>query len=84
MIVRANLSQVTLNDADTAAGSTFAGKTTTATGLGIDYMLSKRTALYGRYETNKDEANVRTITGYTAIAGSTNYQATMVGIRHAF
>jgi predicted porin len=47
-------------------------------------MLSKRTALYGRYETNKDEANVRSITGYKAIAGSTNYQATAVGIRHTF
>jgi len=84
MIARLNVSQVTLNDADTAAGSTFAGKTTTATGLGLDYMLSKRTVVYGRYETNKDEANVRSITGYTALAGSTNYQATMVGIRHSF
>jgi len=83
MIARLNVSQVTLNEADTAATSG-AGKTTTATGLGLDYMLSKRTALYGRYETNKDEANVRSITGYTAIAGSTNYQATMVGIRHTF
>ena len=61
-----------------------ANKTTNITGLGADYALSKRTNLYFRSETNKDEAGARSITGYTAVGTNTKYSANAVGIRHTF
>ena len=48
-------------------------------GIGADYALSKRTALYARYDTrdaNKNNA------ADTAVAGST--KRTAIGVRHTF
>jgi predicted porin len=57
----------------------------TVTGLGLDYALSKRTTAYVRYEKDSDSAaSFRSITGYTAVNGSTTYTATAVGLRHTF
>jgi len=83
--LRAAYSQVTLGDTDTGTSGATAGKTTTATGLGLDYSLSKRTTAYLRYETNKDEAGLRSTSSITgATTGNTTYTATAVGIRHTF
>jgi predicted porin len=57
---------------------------TTVTGLGADYELSKRTALYFRTETDKDAAGMRSTTGYTIPTGNTTYKATAIGVRHTF
>ena len=67
-----------------ASNTGTANRDTTVTGLGLDYALSKRTALYARYERDADLAGLRSITGYTAVGGSTTYTATAVGVRHTF
>jgi predicted porin len=83
LTLRAAYSQISLGDSD-SVGNT-ASKTTTATGLGLDYSLSKRTTAYFRYETDKDEAGLRSTSAITGSqTGNTTYTATAVGIRHAF
>ncbi len=74
------------NGADHVASgaSTAANKTTTVTGLGVDYELSKRSVVYFRSESNEDLASIRSTTGYTAVTGNTGYKATAIGIRHTF
>jgi len=67
-----------------SGATTAANKSTTVTGLGVDYELSKRTAVYFRTETDKDAAGMRAITGYTAATGNTTYKATAFGVRHSF
>jgi predicted porin len=67
-----------------SGATTAANKSTTVTGLGADYELSKRTTAYFRTETDKDAAGMRSITGYTAATGNTTYKATAIGIRHTF
>jgi len=67
-----------------SGATTAANKTTTVTGLGVDYELSKRSTIYFRTETDKDEASLRSTTGYTAVTGNTTYKATAIGIRHTF
>jgi len=77
----ANYAQTSTGAKETAAT---ASAKTKVLGLGADYSLSKRTALYVRYERDQDAAGLRAITGYTAVTGNTTYTATAVGIRHAF
>jgi predicted porin len=68
-----------------ASGTGTASKSVKVTGLGADYALSKRTAAYFRYEKNDDQADIRSTTGYTDVAGSTTkYTATAIGIRHTY
>lgn len=67
-----------------SGATTAANKQTKVTGLGADYEFSKLTAGYFRTETNKDDAGMRSITGYTAATGNTTYKATAVGIMHSF
>jgi hypothetical protein len=62
-------------------------KKSTITGLGVDYSLSKMTALYGRYESIKDEAGVISAAGngnFTAATGNATRTRTAVGIRYNF
>ncbi len=61
-----------------------AGLKSDLVGLGADYALSKRTAVYARYESVDDKAGVAAITGYTAVNGETTRTRTAVGVRHAF
>jgi predicted porin len=61
-----------------------AGKKSDILGLGADYALSKRTAVYARYESIDDKAGVVAITGFTAATGNTTRTRTAVGVRHAF
>jgi len=85
LTLRVGYQQVALGDLDTATSGGLGGKTTTATGLGLDYSLSKRTTAYLRYETDKDEAVLRSTTSVTGMTtGNTTYTAVAVGIRHAF
>jgi predicted porin len=85
LTLRVGYQQVTLGDTDSGTSGATAGKTTTATGLGLDYSLSKRTTAYLRYETDKDEAGLRSTTSVTGTTtGNTTYTAAAVGIRHAF
>jgi predicted porin len=75
----------TAKNGSEASGTGTASKSVKVTGLGADYALSKRTAAYFRYEKNDDQADIRSTTGYTDVAGSTTkYTATAVGIRHTF
>ena len=77
----------TVKNGDAAVSTTGAkaGLKATVTGLGLDYALSKRTTAYVRYERDSDSAaSFRSITGYTAVNGSTTYTATALGLRHAF
>lgn len=60
------------------------GKKSKLSALGADYALSKRTAVYARYESINDKAEVAAITGYTAVSGETTRTRTAVGVRHAF
>ncbi len=52
--------------------------------IGADYALSKRTAVYARYESIDDKAGVAAITGYTAVGTETTRTRTAIGVRHAF
>jgi len=74
-------SEVTGSGATTA---TVANQTTTLLGLGADYALSKRTSLYGRYESINDPANLKGVSsgGYTST--NSTYTAFQVGVRHSF
>ena len=51
--------------------------------LGADYNLSKRTAVYARYESIDDKAGVAA-TAIAAVNGETTRTRTAVGVRHAF
>ncbi len=65
------------------AGSN-AGKKSKLASIGADYALSKRTALYARYESIDDKAGVVAITGFTAATGNDKRTRTAFGLRHAF
>ena len=66
-----------------ADAGTYAGKKSKLTGLGADYALSKRTALYARYESIDDKASV--IAAASTIDGSgTKRTRTAFGLRHNF
>ncbi len=76
-----------------AAVSTYAGKKTKLWGIGADYNLSKRTALYLRAESIDDQAramnsgaNPGQIVGSTNVATETDqkYTRTAIGLRHSF
>ena len=62
------------------------GKKSTFTGLGIDYNLSKMTAVYLRSESVNDEANaMNAAMTPTAIKGTDNkFERTQLGIRMSF
>ncbi len=54
-------------------------------GLGADYALSKRTALYARYENINDKAGfVANPSNLAAVAGETTRTRTALGVRHSF
>nr|WP_315230254.1 porin [uncultured Limnohabitans sp.] len=59
-------------------------KKSNITGLGVDYNLSKTTALYVRSESIKDDAAVVAITGFTAATGNVTRTRTAAGLRVAF
>jgi predicted porin len=69
----------------TAGASTVVGKSK-LTGLGADYNLSKRTALYARYEKINDDANLLGAysTAFSTGVTGTSRSLTGVGVRHAF
>ncbi len=64
-----------------AAGA-FNGKKSKLAALGADYNLSKRTAVYARYESIDDKAGVVAVTGFTA--ANDKRTRTAVGLRHSF
>lgn len=60
-------------------------KTSNITALGADYMLSKTTALYGRYESIKDSGSLITsLSGFTAATDNVTRTRLGLGIRTAF
>ena len=81
----ANYAKVKNGDkAVNADASSQAGKTASVLGLGADYIFSKRTIAYVRYEIDNDSSQgFRSVTGY-GVAGDYKYTATAVGIRHTF
>jgi predicted porin len=57
----------------------------TLIGLGADYALSKRTSLYGRYESIADKSGyVINPSKLTAVSGDTTRVRSAIGIRHTF
>jgi predicted porin len=81
--IKVGSAEFSANAANVAGAATVNGASTTVVGLGADYALSKRTVAYFRTERDKDDANIRAVTGYGTNAAGT-YKATAVGIRHAF
>ena len=68
------------------AGS-LAGQKSKLVGLGADYALSKRTALYARYESIDDKAGVISAAGnggFAATGTETTRTRTALGVRHTF
>jgi predicted porin len=59
-----------------------AGLKSNISALGADYNLSKRTAVYARYESINDKAGLIAVSGFTA--ANTTRTRTAVGVRHAF
>jgi predicted porin len=66
-----------------AKAGTYNGKKSDIMGLGVDYNLSKTTALYARYESIKDEATVIAASG-TTDNGDTKRTRTALGVRVGF
>jgi len=76
-----------------AKAGTYNGEKSTLTGLGADYNLSKRTAVYFRTESIDDKArgmnaavNPTAIVGAASAAAATDqkFSRTAIGVRHAF
>lgn len=59
-----------------------AGLKSKLSALGADYALSKRTALYARYESINDKAGVVAVTGFTPT--NDKRTRTAIGVRHSF
>ena len=62
--------------------TTLANTSTSVTGLGLDYNLSKTAAAFIRYERDNDAAGLRSTTGYTT--NGNTYTATAFGVRKTF
>ena len=67
---------------DDTTGLTNSGKKSKIFGLGADYALSKRTALYARYESIDDKAVIAATSGMDG--SGTKRTRTAFGLRHAF
>jgi len=84
----ANYAKVKNGDkALSATGASRAGNTASVLGLGADYIFSKRTIAYVRYEIDNDSAQgFRSIAtaGYATQNNDMKYTATAVGIRHTY
>ena len=83
----ANYAKVKNGDkALSSTGANRSGNTASVLGLGADYIFSKRTIAYVRYELDNDSiAGFRNVSaaGY-GLTGEYKYTATAVGIRHTF
>lgn len=65
--------------------TTFGDKRSHLFGLGADYKVSKRTALYVRYESLRDKNDyVDNPSNLAAVTGETTRTRTAVGVRHTF
>jgi len=73
------------NDKSTTdiANTAYSNRDQKILGLGADYKLSKRTALWARYE-NKDPDTNRSGVGITTTATTDATKTTAIGIRHSF
>jgi len=73
------------NDKSTTdiANTAYSNRDQKILGLGADYKLSKRTALWARYE-NKDPDTNRSGVGITATSSTDATKTTAIGIRHSF
>ncbi len=60
------------------------GQKSKVTGLGYDYTLSKRTALYARYESIDDKAGMASARATIDQANNNKITRTAVGVRHTF
>jgi predicted porin len=66
------------------------GKTSTISAVGLDYLLSKRTAVYLRHEAIKDDAILSNTqgaalgSGYTTGTGTGKITNSAIGVRHTF
>ena len=83
----ANYAKVKNGDKALTTTGSKAGNTASVLGLGADYIFSKRTIAYVRYEIDNDSAqSFRSIStsGYATQNNDMKYTATAVGIRHTF
>jgi len=83
-----NYQTVTNGESATKRTVSTAGASAKVIGLGVDYSMSKRSVLYGRYERDTDTASQgfrdTATPGYTSNAANVTYTALALGIRHSF
>jgi predicted porin len=86
----ANYQSVTNGDSATKRTTSVAGATAKVLGLGVDYSVSKRSTIYGRYEKDTESTGSGAAQAFRDTAtpgyGATNsvYTALAIGLRHTF
>jgi len=86
----ANYQSVSNGDSATKRTTSVAGATAKVLGLGVDYSVSKRSVIYGRYEKDTESTGSGAAQAFRDTAtpgyGATNsvYTALAIGIRHNF
>ena len=73
-----------LKSSDSSAAAAYVGKKSKLWSLGYDYALSKRTAVYARYESIDDKANAITKVATLDNVTDGKRTRTAIGLRHAF
>jgi len=80
----AQVGEYKLKNTTTAASAAYVGKTSKLWSLGYDYALSKRTAVYARYESIDDKANAITKVATVDSVTDGKRTRTALGLRHSF
>lgn len=72
--------------AEVDGGGTIAGKGATQFAIGVDYNLSKRTALYATYSAidNESTSDFKVLGASSALSPGNNSQGVQLGVRHSF
>jgi len=73
-----------LVNSSSAASAAYVGQKSKLWSLGYDYALSKRTAVYARYESIDDKANAITKVATLDVTANDKRTRSAIGIRHAF
>jgi predicted porin len=68
----------------TDSATAFSNRDQKILGLGVDYKLSKRTALWARYENKDPDTNRSGTSTLTTTSSNDATKTTAIGIRHTF
>ena len=80
----AQVGEYKLKNSTSASAAAYVGKTSKLWSLGYDYALSKRTAVYARYESIDDKANAITKVATVDSVTDGKRTRTALGLRHSF